>query len=178
MILHFQRFHTSFSQLLSWSYSCVFWIDQHRDRSNYLSMLFNICLTIFDKQHNSSAPCPTNYRSRMLIWQWKAQVICCACSLAPHLPSLAACPDRRDRDEKELNKPSGTVINPTACQCGEILELLQKKVGISSLSILTNWQVSWLAWADISVIIPALWPIWGVSHFLDGYGWKATTEDY
>lgn len=60
------------------------------------------------------------------------------CSVAPYLPSLAACSERKDGDEKKLNKPSCKVINPTASQCEEISELLQKKVGFTFFSILTN----------------------------------------
>lgn len=40
MLLHFQMFDTSFSQLFCWSCSCVSWNYQHRNRSNYLSMFF------------------------------------------------------------------------------------------------------------------------------------------
>lgn len=54
---------------------------------------------------------------------------------APRLPSLAVCLERREGGEKELNKPSCKVLNPTACQCGETLEALQKDVGLSVLSI-------------------------------------------
>lgn len=76
----------------------------------------------------------------------------CMCTTLPFISSVL----REKGGRWESTQQTCKMLNPTACQCGETLEALQKDVGISVLSILTNWQMSWLAWADLSVTIPEL----------------------
>lgn len=61
------------------------------------------------------------------------------CARAPHLPSLAVSLERREGGKKERDKSRCKVLNPTAGQCGETLEVPHKDGGIICfLSILPN----------------------------------------